>query len=49
MDPEDYLIKCPHCGFQTDIDPAFVEPDAPMLYCPDCDEPLFGTPDQTPI
>jgi len=41
MNSEDYHLKCPHCGHQTDIDPALVDPDAPMLYCPECDEPLL--------
>lgn len=35
-------MTCPHCGAQTTIDPALVDPDAPMIYCPECDEPLFG-------
>ena len=34
-------IKCPHCGYETGIEPASVLPDDPMLYCPHCDEPLF--------
>lgn len=35
-------MTCPHCGEQTNIDPALVMPDDPMLYCPECDEPLFS-------
>lgn len=35
---------CPHCGAQTNVDPALIpdDPDYPMQYCPECDEPLFG-------
>lgn len=35
-------MTCPHCGAQTNVDPALVEPDAPMIYCKECDQPLFG-------
>lgn len=35
-------MECPHCGAQTGIDPALVKDDDPMLYCPECDKPLFG-------
>lgn len=34
-------IICPHCGHETGIEPALVLPDDPMIYCPECDEPLF--------
>jgi NAD-dependent SIR2 family protein deacetylase len=40
-----YGMKCPHCGCQTTVDPALLEDDAPMPYCPECDEPLFGDKD----
>lgn len=40
MRHEDHLLKCHNCGHQTNIDPALMEPDAPMQYCPECDEPL---------
>lgn len=35
-------MKCPHCGSQTNVDPALVNPNDPMLYCDECDQPLFG-------
>lgn len=38
---EYYGMMCPHCQCDTGIEPALVEPDAPMLYCPECKEPLF--------
>jgi len=41
MDNEFTGIVCPHCGYETGIEPALVDPDAPMLYCPECDEALF--------
>lgn len=36
-------IICPHCGHETGIEPALVDPDSPMIYCSECDEPLFTT------
>lgn len=36
-------IICHHCGCETGIEPASVNPDDPMLYCPECDEPLFNS------
>lgn len=36
-------IICPHCGYETGIEPALVNPDGPMQYCMECDEPLFHT------
>jgi predicted nucleic acid-binding Zn ribbon protein len=41
-----YGIKCPNCGHETNVDPALLDDDAPMVYCPECDEPLFGEPDE---
>lgn len=38
-----YGMECPHCGAQTNVDPALVNDDDPMVYCPECDEPLFGS------
>lgn len=38
-------IICPHCGCETGIEPALVDPDGPMLYCPECDEELFPSPE----
>lgn len=35
-------IKCPHCGEDSGIEPALLDPVSPMPYCPACDEPLFG-------
>jgi hypothetical protein len=34
-------IICPHCGFETGVEPALILPDDPMIYCDECDEPLF--------
>lgn len=36
-------IICPHCGYETGIEPALCSPEDPMKYCPECDEPLFYT------
>lgn len=44
MEQEDHYIKCPHCGYQTSIDPALMQPDDPMPYCPECDEALIVNP-----
>ena len=38
---EYYGIICPHCKYETGIEPALCAPDDPMQYCPECDEPLF--------
>ena len=35
-------IICPNCGHETGIEPALVIPLDPILYCPECDEPLFN-------
>jgi hypothetical protein len=40
-----YGMYCPHCNAETGVDPALVEPDGPMIYCPECDKPLFGDPE----
>jgi hypothetical protein len=37
----DYTIKCHCCGYDTGIDWALIDPDAPMIYCPECDTPLL--------
>lgn len=36
-----HTIICHNCGFDTGIDPALVDPDAPMAYCRECDKELF--------
>lgn len=38
-------IVCPNCGCETGIEPALCNPDAPMIYCPECDKPLFPIAD----
>lgn len=38
-------IICPNCGYETGIEPALVLPSDPMLYCEQCDEPIFGIPE----
>lgn len=38
-------MECPHCGAQTNVDPALVKDDDPMIYCKECDKPLFGEPE----
>lgn len=43
--PEDYCLKCPHCGTQSNVDPALLQPEAPMPYCDSCDKPLLDVPD----
>jgi len=48
MNPEDYCLKCVNCGYQSDIDPALLDPGGPMQYCPDCDEPLVPPGDIEP-
>lgn len=47
MNKEFTGIICPHCGYETGIEPSLVDPDSPMLYCPECDEALFGDYDQS--
>lgn len=44
MNQEDHYIKCPHCGADTNVDPALLKDDDPMPYCPECDEPLLIKP-----
>lgn len=34
-------LVCPHCGEQTNIDPAELTDESPMPYCPECDEALI--------
>lgn len=40
MNEYDFTITCRNCGYVSDIDPALMNPDDPMQYCPECDEPL---------
>ena len=47
LDPEDYLLKCPTCGAQSNVDPSLLKPDDPMPYCDECDSPLIQ--DNEPI
>lgn len=37
----DYRLQCRNCGHQTNIDPALMQDDAPMQYCPECNEALI--------
>jgi hypothetical protein len=38
---EDHFIKCPHCGYQSGVDPALLQNEDPMPYCNECDKPLL--------
>lgn len=44
MNAEDYALVCPGCGAQSDVDPALLQPEAPMPYCKECGEALIQHP-----
>lgn len=35
-------MTCPHCQYETDVDPALITDESPMPYCPNCEGALFG-------
>lgn len=37
---EDYYLICPHCGCETGIEPALMDPEG-TTFCPECGEQIF--------